>query len=238
MCVPGIITAYSHSSVFATSSGSEVSATWPVMPSPMRVRGKSTRSPLRESELAAEGDRHDLVALDHRDAAVVVIDQQPELVGDHLADLAHVVQPVQLAGEALQHLQVRDRADVAAARGLAVRAARSRASSKRTIWFLPRALAVIIAASAQATSSRGFIACSGPCEMPTEMVILPAGAELDLAERLGQALREASASAASPLGMITPNSSPPSRQTTSEPRSAPRSSSARSVSTWSPEPWP
>ena len=49
MCVPGIITAYSHSRVFSTSSGSEVSATWPVMPSPMRVRGKSTRSPLRES---------------------------------------------------------------------------------------------------------------------------------------------------------------------------------------------
>src|SRR2546425_747889 len=48
-------------------------------------------------------------------------------------------------------------------------------SSKRTIMFLPWALAVIIAASAHATSSRGFIACSGPWEIPTEIVSLPAG---------------------------------------------------------------
>ena len=73
-------------------------------------------------QLAAEGDRDDLVALDHRDPAVVIVDQQPELVGDHLADLAHVVEPVQLPGQALQHLQVRDRAHVAAARGLGFRA--------------------------------------------------------------------------------------------------------------------
>ena len=71
-------------------------------------------------QLAAEGDRDDVVALDHRDAAVVVIDQQPQLVGDHLADLADVVQPVELAAQALEHLQVRDRADVSAAGGLAV----------------------------------------------------------------------------------------------------------------------
>ena len=64
-------------------------------------------------QLAAERDRHELVALDHEDAAVVVIDQEPELVGDHTADLAHVVEPVELAGEALEHLEVGDRADVA-----------------------------------------------------------------------------------------------------------------------------
>ena len=68
-------------------------------------------------ELAAERDRNHLVALDDRDATVVVIDQEPELVRDHGADLAHVVESVQLAGEALQHLQVGDRADVAAGRG-------------------------------------------------------------------------------------------------------------------------
>jgi len=78
--------------------------------------------PVPGDEVAAERDRYDLVALDHHHAAVVVIDQEPELVGDHLADLAHVVQPVQLAREALQHLQVGDRAHVAAARGLAARA--------------------------------------------------------------------------------------------------------------------
>src|SRR3954453_17000482 len=70
-------------------------------------------------ELAAEGDRNDVVALDHRDTAVVVIDQQPELVGDHGADLAYVVQPVELAGKAVRHLQVRDRAAVAAAHAYA-----------------------------------------------------------------------------------------------------------------------
>ena len=47
-------------------------------------------------------------------------------------------------------------------------------SSKRTTWFLPRAFAVIIAASAQATSSRGFAACSGPCATPIETAMLPA----------------------------------------------------------------
>ena len=45
----------------------------------------------------------------------MVIDQEPELVGDHGADLAHVIEPVELSGEALQHLQVRDRAHVSAA---------------------------------------------------------------------------------------------------------------------------
>src|SRR5919205_944671 len=64
-------------------------------------------------EVAAEGDRDDEVAVDDEDAAVVVVDQRPELVRDHHPDLAHVVQPVELAAQALEHLQVRDRADVA-----------------------------------------------------------------------------------------------------------------------------
>ena len=65
-------------------------------------------------EVAAPGDGDELVAVDDVHAAAVVVDQHPELVHDRLADRAHVVQPVQLAGEALQHLQVGDRADVAA----------------------------------------------------------------------------------------------------------------------------
>ena len=64
-------------------------------------------------ELAAERDRDEVVPVDDEHAAVVVIDQRAELGGDLVADLAHVVQPVQLPAQALQHLQVRDRAHVA-----------------------------------------------------------------------------------------------------------------------------
>ena len=63
-------------------------------------------------EVAEEGDRDELVAVGDEDAAVVVIDERPELSRDRVSDLPHVVQPVQPAGQALQHLQVRDRADV------------------------------------------------------------------------------------------------------------------------------
>ena len=47
-------------------------------------------------------------------AAVVVVDEAAELVDDHGADLAHVVQAVEPPREALQHLQVGDRAHVLA----------------------------------------------------------------------------------------------------------------------------
>ena len=49
----------------------------------------------------------------------------------------------------------------------------ARASSKTTMRSFPRAFAVIIADSAQAISSRAFIACSGPSATPTEIVISP-----------------------------------------------------------------
>ena len=71
-------------------------------------------------EVAAPRHGDEVVALDDVEAAAVVVDEHPELVDDRLADLADVVQPVQLAGEALEHLQMRDRADVAA-RGARVR---------------------------------------------------------------------------------------------------------------------
>ena len=67
----------------------------------------------RRGEIPAERDRHDHVTVDDEHATVVVIDQRAQLVGDRHADLADIVQAVQLAREALQHLQVRDRADVA-----------------------------------------------------------------------------------------------------------------------------
>ena len=67
-------------------------------------------------DVASPGDRDEPLAVDDVDAAGVVVDEHPQLVHDRLADRAHVVQPVQLAGEALEHLQVGDRADVAARR--------------------------------------------------------------------------------------------------------------------------
>ncbi len=63
--------------------------------------------------VADERDRAQLVAVAQDDAAVVVVDEQAELGRDRVGDLRDVVQPVELAGERLQHLQVRDRADVA-----------------------------------------------------------------------------------------------------------------------------
>ena len=104
----------------------------------------------------------------------MVVDEHAQLVDDRLADLADVVQPVELAGEALQHLQVGDRADVAAD-GRRARALAGLLLEEDGL-VLPRAFAVIMAISAQATSSRGFMACSGPCAMPMETLSLPAGA--------------------------------------------------------------
>ena len=124
-------------------------------------------------EVAPEGDRAQIVAVADEDATVVVVDQQPELVGDRRADLRDVVQPAQLRRDAVQHLQVRDRAELGA-RASGLSAGRSRPSSwKTTMRPFPRAFAVIIATSAQATSSRGFAACSGPAAIPTETVTGP-----------------------------------------------------------------
>ena len=86
------------------------------------------RGAVRRGQLALEGDRRELVAVADEDAAVVVVDQQAELVRDRHADLAHVVRAVQLAAERLEHLQVRDRADV-----LAVAVARLRALGRRVV---------------------------------------------------------------------------------------------------------
>ena len=111
-------------------------------------------------------------------------------------------------------------------------------SSKNTIWFLPRAFAVIIAASAQAISSRGFIACFGPCAIPIETVTFPAGSRSISSSSSVRRLARPSAAASSHDGRITANSSPPSRQTTSEPRTVCESSLASAQSTSSPAPCP
>ena len=55
-----------------------------------------------------------IVAVAEKDAAVVVVDQEAQLVRDRNPDLAHPVQAVELADERLEHLHVRDRAEVLA----------------------------------------------------------------------------------------------------------------------------
>ena len=140
-------------------------------------------------ELPAEGDRDDLVALDDRDAAVVVIDQEPKLVGDHVADLADVDQPVQFAGEALQHLQVRDRADVAADRG------RARGPFARRLVEQDD----LVLAAGLGRHHRGLGACDQLARVHRVLRALrdadrgrdlARGAELDRRERVRQAARE------------------------------------------------
>ena len=72
----------------------------------------------RPREVAAEGDREEVVVVAEEDAAVVVVDEESELVGDRQPDLRDVVEARELPGEALEHLQVGDRAHVVSPDGL------------------------------------------------------------------------------------------------------------------------
>jgi hypothetical protein len=69
----------------------------------------------RPGQVATKRDKGEVVVLEREDAAVVVVDQLAELVGDRPAYLPGVVQPAELPGNALQHLEVRYRPDVLAA---------------------------------------------------------------------------------------------------------------------------
>ncbi len=102
----------SHFDASSRSSDSPVSTTWPVKPSPTRVRKTSAVGRSDDGDLALERDRLQHVALAEEDAAVVVVDQQPELVRDRHPDRADLGEPVQLPAQRLQHLQVGDRAHV------------------------------------------------------------------------------------------------------------------------------
>ncbi len=96
-------------------------ATQPVMPRPTCVGRRLTGSPgLRGDEVAAERDGHEVVVLAEEDSTVVVVDEQPELVGHREPDLLDVVQPRELPREALKHFEVRDRAHVVSADALFV----------------------------------------------------------------------------------------------------------------------
>jgi hypothetical protein len=65
-------------------------------------------------QVASERERDEVVLVAEEDSAVVVVDQQPQLVRDRETDLLDVVEPRELPREALEHLQVGDRANVAA----------------------------------------------------------------------------------------------------------------------------
>ena len=106
---------------FAASPGQERLAgrrDVPVMPTPTLVASASSRPARSLRQIAAERDRSEVVSVAEEDAAVVVVDQLAELVGDRGADLGDLEQAAELARDAVQHLEVSDRAHV-------VRAART-----------------------------------------------------------------------------------------------------------------
>ena len=102
-------------------NASPVCATCPVIPTPTFVASTSSAASLALREVAAKRDRAEVVSVAEEDAAVVVVDQLPQLVGDRGADLVDLEQPGELARDAVEHLQVGDRADVCAPRGQRVR---------------------------------------------------------------------------------------------------------------------
>ena len=130
-----------------------VSATRPVMPRPIRV-GRAHRIARQcARQVSAERDEHEIVVVTEKHAAVVVVDQESELVGDGEPDLGHVVESRQLSGEALQHLQMSDRAHVVTADRL-LGGTLTVALVEGNDEAFPLDLAVIIAASAHATLAR------------------------------------------------------------------------------------
>ena len=130
----------------------------------------------RRDEVAAEGDRPQVVPVTDEDAAVVVIDQEPELLGDRGADLRDVVEPAQLRRHSVEQLQVGDRADLGAPVDVLLGGAFDGPVLEDDDLRPGRVVfAVIIATSAQATSSRGFAACSGPEAIPIERLTEPTG---------------------------------------------------------------
>ena len=155
-------------------NGAPVAATCPVMPTPTLIASTSSTEPGRVREVAAERDRCEVVPVAEVDAAVVVVDQLAELVRDRGGDLLDLEQAAELGRDAVQHLEVGDRPQVLTARSTAGPGRSLSSASKTTIRLFPRALAVIIAISAQAMSSRGLAACSGPMAIPIESVTGPA----------------------------------------------------------------
>jgi hypothetical protein len=76
---------------------------------------------------------------------------------------------------------------------------------------LPRAFALIIAASAQAISSRGFIACSGPAREPDGDRDAPGRVEVGRLDTVDDAVGELLGVLGERDAITIANSSPPSR---------------------------
>ena len=192
--VPSILIANSQVEASSRRSDSPVSTTRPVKPSPTRVRKTSATRALRSRQLALEGDRLQLVAVADEDSAVVVIDQLAELVGDRHADLAHVGRAVELAGERLEHLQVRDRADVLTA-VVGFAAARSPSRRRRR----PGSCRAPSRSSSRPRRRRraraGSPRARGPWAIPIETEILPARSRATASSRVTSRVASATACA-------------------------------------------
>ncbi len=72
------------------------------------------RAGLGRGQIASKRNREQVLSVADEDSTVVVVDEEPKLVGDRQADLRDVVESGELAREALEHLQVCDRANVGA----------------------------------------------------------------------------------------------------------------------------
>src|SRR5581483_1426520 len=188
------------------------------------------------AERAAERNRNELVAVDDEHATVVIVDQGPELGRDLVPDSVHVGEAVVLAALALQHLHVCERTDVAQPGGGVGPLGRVRLVQDDAV------LALGFRRHHRGLCAGGELArvhsCSGPSARPMETVTLPTPGGSSSPRR--SAIREATCDAWRPSQalMMTPSSSPPSRQTMSSGRTAPRTVSARSLIISSPIPWP
>ena len=150
--VPAICSPNSQLAASPTRSGSPVSATRPVMPRPTFVGCTHAHPRVGGCQVAAERDRVEVVAVTQEHAAVVVVDEEAQLVRDRQPDLGDVVQPGELPDRLCSIFRCAiERTSSNGRRRRAARVSRRRRRRARP----PRDFAVIIAASAQATSSAG-----------------------------------------------------------------------------------
>ena len=215
-----------------------VSTTRPVRPSPTRVRKTcaAVRSGAVSSPWNAIGSSS--CALADEDPAVVVVDQQAQLVRDRHPDLADVVRAIELAGERLEHLQMRDRADVLAAGVPARRPLRVRPRRRRRPGSCREPSRSSSPPRRRRRARAGWRRARGLARSRSR----PRSCRRGRA-RPGRGARRAGSRARSCAparlpGTITANSSPPIRQTTSPARTLARRWSASSASTSSPTAWP
>ena len=192
----------------------------------------------RRGQVAAERDRAEVVAVADEHAAVVVVDQKPELVGDRRADLRDVVQAAELRRDAVEHLEVRDRAELRAPRVDGCRGPLAAALLEDDDLPLPPRLRGHhrdLGAGDELTRVRRVLrpgARSRPRGSPGRPGRTPRTRSAP-----GRARRAGSASASPLVGAMIANSSPPIRHTQSDVRTAAHQHPATSERTWSPVAW-